>query len=105
MFARVTLFELDTLRMPLNEAVDHFNATVLPALRTQPGFAGVYVLSTPEGKGLLMSLWESEAAAASSLSSGFYDAQVAEFLMLLREPPGREHYEVISAEVPVAAPA
>ena|SRR5438105_2459494 len=102
MYARVTLFELDTLRMPLDAAVERFNEAVLPELRRQVGFSGFYVLSTPEGKGLLLSLWSSEAAAQSSMATGFYDEQVAKFLMLLREPPGRDHYEVLAAEVPVA---
>lgn len=102
MYARVTLFELDTLRMPLDTAVEQFKQSVLPELRRQAGFSGVYVLSTPEGKGLLMSLWDSEAAAESTMATGFYDEQVAKFLMLLREPPGRDHYEVLAAEVPVA---
>ena len=100
MYARVTLFELDTLRMPLDAAIARFKEAVLPELEHQPGYAGVYVLTTPEGKGLLLSLWQSEAAAERSLATGFYDEQVAKFLMLLREPPGRDHYEVMVAETP-----
>ncbi len=105
MYARVTLFELDTVRLPLEAAIGRFNAVVLPELQQQPGYAGVYVLTTPEGKGLLLSLWESEAAAESSLATGFYDEQVAKFLMLLREPPGRGHSEVMVAETPAPAGA
>lgn len=105
MYARVTLFELDTLRLPLEGALERFRALVAPELRRQPGYAGVYALSTPEGKGLLLTLWDSEAAAAAGEATGFYDEQVAKFLLLLREPPGRDHYEVIYADVPLTTPA
>jgi len=105
MYARVTLFELDTVRLPLESALERFRALVVPELRRQPGYAGVYALSTAEGKGLLLSFWESEAAAQAGEATGFYDDQVAKFLLLLREPPGRSHYEVIYADVPATAPA
>jgi hypothetical protein len=105
MYARTTLFELDTVRMTLAEALERFKDLVLPALRQQPGYAGLYVLSTPEGKGMLISLWETEAEAQSGVESGFYDEQIAKFLMLLRQPPGRDHYEVLFSDVPAPAPA
>jgi heme-degrading monooxygenase HmoA len=105
MYARVTLFELDTVRLPLAGALERFKALVVPALRGQPGYAGAYALSTPEGKGLLLTLWESEAAAQAGEATGFYDEQVAKFLMLMRQPPGRDHYEVIYFDAPATAPA
>jgi len=104
MFARVTLFELDTVRLSLKEALTRFEAQVMPALRAQPGYEGVYALTTPEGKGLLLSLWQTEQAAEAGVESGYYDEQMAKFFMLLRTPPGRDHYEVIFSEVPAAAP-
>lgn len=100
MFARVTLFEIDTVRMSLNTALERFTERVLPALHRRPGYQGVYALTTPAGKGLLLTLWESEAAAEAGVTSGYYDEQVSEFLMFLREPPGRDHYEVAFSEVP-----
>jgi hypothetical protein len=33
------------------------------------------------------------------LKSGFYDEQVSEFTMFLRQPPGRQHYEVVFQEL------
>jgi heme-degrading monooxygenase HmoA len=105
MYARVTQFELDTVRMPLAEALERFKAQVIPALRAQPGYEGVSVLATREGKGVLISLWTDERAAYAGLASGFYDEQLARFMMLLREPPGREHYEVLYSDTPVTVPA
>ncbi len=100
MFARTTLFEVDTLRMPLADAERLFQEQVLPLIKYQPGFAGVYVMRTPEGKGMVLTLWENEQAAQSGVENGYYQEQIARFVKFVRQPPGREHYEVIVAEVP-----
>ena len=60
MYARVTQFELDTVRMPLAQALERFTERVVPALRRQPGYEGVQVLATREGKGALITLWADE---------------------------------------------
>ena len=103
MYARVTAFDIDLTRIGLDEALERFKSLILPALRQQEGYEGLYVLRTPEGKGLLVSLWTSEEAAAAGIASGYYDEQVRKFLTLYRQPPGREHYEVVLAENPVGA--
>ena len=105
MFARTTLFEVDTLRMPLQDAERLFQEQVLPLIKHQPGFAGVYVMRTPEGKGMVLTLWDNEQAAESGIESGYYQEQIAKFITFMRQPPGREHYEVIVAEVPARASA
>ena len=86
--------------MPLAEAERLFTEQVLPLVRQQPGFAGVLVMRTQEGKGMVVSLWESEHAAQSGIESGYYQEQVAKFITFMRQAPGRESYEVIVAEVP-----
>ena len=37
MYARVTLLEIDTLRISVDEALDHFRGSVVPAMQEQPG--------------------------------------------------------------------
>jgi heme-degrading monooxygenase HmoA len=98
MFARVTTFEVDTVRTGIGEALGRFKELVLPELRRQPGFQGLQVLTTPEGKGMLLSFWDSEASAMSGVQSGFYNEQVSKLVMFIKQPPGREHYEVIYSE-------
>lgn len=105
MYSRITQLEIDTLRVSMADAVEVFKSRVMPQLREQPGFVGVYVLSTPEGKGLLISFWENEDAAEESLASGFYSAQLEEHMTLFRSPPGREHYHVDVAEMAMAVTA
>jgi len=98
MFARITQFEIDTVRISLEEALARFKEMILPEVRRQPGYLGVYVMRTPEGKGVLLSLWTSEEAAQAGMQSGYYEEQISKFLMFTRQPPGRDHYEVVFAE-------
>ncbi len=100
MFARITLFEIDTVRISLDEVLEQFKELIVPEARKQEGYQGMYVMRTPEGKGVIMSLWASEEAAAAGVTSGYYDEQVAKFVAVFRAPPGREHYEVVIAEAP-----
>jgi heme-degrading monooxygenase HmoA len=97
-YSRVTLLEVDTMRVTVEEAVELFRGVVLPRLRELDGFEGVYVLATQEGKGLLMSLWESEEAAEAS--TAFAVEELERYVTMFSAPPGREHYEVVVAETP-----
>lgn len=99
MFARTTLFEIDTLRISLDDALKRFREKVVPRLEAMPACRGVLVLETPDGRGMLVTFWESAEAADQTVETGFYDEQVAEFLMFLKQPPGREHYEVALFEM------
>jgi heme-degrading monooxygenase HmoA len=101
--ARVTLAEIDTLRMALDEAVALFKRAVAPALREQDGYEGLYVLATPEGKALVLTVWRDEEAADAGIASGFYAEQVERFVTVFRAPPGRERYDVVLAEAPAGA--
>jgi heme-degrading monooxygenase HmoA len=91
--------------MPLAEAIGVFESRIAPALREQQGFEGVYVLATPEGRALVMTLWDTEETAEAGVASGFYRAQVEHFVTVFRAPPGRELYEVVYAEMAEGARA
>ncbi len=100
MVARVTLAEVDVVRMSVPAAVELYRESVLPALHEQPGYEGGYVLSTPEGKALAITFWASAEDAQAGLSSGFYAEQVQKFATVFRVSPGRELYDVAIAEAP-----
>jgi heme-degrading monooxygenase HmoA len=104
MVARVTIAEVDSLRMSIDDAVEVFRESVTPALREQEGFEGVYVLLSPEGKALVLTFWTSEEAAEAGLAGGrsFYAEQIEKFVTIYRSPPGRELYDVVLAEMPAA---
>jgi hypothetical protein len=103
MFARVTTFEIDTLRISVDRALDRFKEAILPEVRKRPGYSGILVMRTPEGKGMVVSLWNSVEAAQQGIETGYYDEQIAKFVMLVKQPPGRDHYEVVFTEEKVPA--
>jgi hypothetical protein len=93
-FARTTLLEIDTMRTSVDDALAVFEAEVIPRLRQQDGFAGIYALTTPEGKAMLISFWDTAAQADADAESGWYPSVLSEFTTLFRSAPGRERYEV-----------
>ena len=105
MFARVTQFDIDTLRISIDEASERFEEQIAPAMRQQAGYRGAVLMHTPEGRGLLVTLWETEADADAGIASGYYAEQLGKFLTLYRSPPGREHYTVAYADVSAVAQA
>ncbi len=102
MVARVTVAEIDPVRMSIESAVEMFRDSVTPALREQDGFEGVYVLLSPDGKALVVTFWATDEAAEAGIAGGrsFYAEQIEKFVTIYRSPPGRETYDVILAEAP-----
>ena len=101
MYARVTLLEIDTMRTASAAAVELLRARrCSPDLRDQPGYRGVYVLPTPEGKAALMSLWETEEQAEHRPRRARYLRRharpVRDALPLRRR--AAERYEVLLAD-------
>ena len=94
MYARTTLLEIDTVRISLDDAVTQFEDLVLPRLWEQPGFQGVYALTTPDGRAMLITFWSTVEQADASAGPGWYPEVLAEYTTLFRSPPGRERYEV-----------
>jgi heme-degrading monooxygenase HmoA len=98
MYSRVTLLEIDTLRADVDGVVADFEARILPHIRELPGYEGVAVLVTPDGKGMVVSFWESEEAVENS--AGLAASAVEEYVTIYRAPPGREQYRVAYADLP-----
>jgi heme-degrading monooxygenase HmoA len=102
MVARVTLAEIDTVRLPLADAVELYEESILPELRELDGYEGCYVLVTPEGKAQALTFWRDAEAAEAGVASGAYAAQLQKYVAVFRAPPGRELYEVAVADAPAA---
>jgi heme-degrading monooxygenase HmoA len=105
MVARATLAEIDPVRQSPHEAIGVFEEAVVPALREQDGYEGCYVLLSEEGKVLVLTFWESDQKAQASRTSGFYQAQIEKLsdFVFFRSSPGREAYDVVVTDAPVAA--
>jgi hypothetical protein len=100
MYSRVTQLDIDTLRLGVGEAVVLVRREVLPRLRQQEGYEGVYLLTTPDGHGLLVSLWSTAEAAGAGEDARFYPEALEAYLTLVRSPPIRGPYEVAFADAP-----
>ena len=76
MIARVTLAEIDAVRMSVEQATRLFDESVVPALREQDGYEGAYVLLSDQGKVLALTFWETEEAAEAAINDapGISDA-------------------------------
>ncbi len=92
MFARLTLTQVKIDK--LDEAVKVTKESVLPAAKSQKGFRGAYLLSEPNGKAIMISLWETEEDAIANEKSGYYQEQLAKFKDMFTAPPVHEGYEV-----------
>jgi len=103
MYARLTLLEIDMVRTSMEAALDRFETDIAPRLQAQPGYCGVFVMTTPEGKGALLSLWETADQAAIEGDHQFYADALGAFATLFRSPPGRERYAVVYADEPARA--
>jgi heme-degrading monooxygenase HmoA len=100
MVARVTMAEIDTMRISIEDAVRRFRERILPPLQEQPGYRGLYALAAPEGAAMVVTFRDSEAAAEAGVRTGFYASQVEQFVTLYRSPPGRTTYDVVVEDRP-----
>jgi len=93
MFARLTIVQVKMDK--LDETVKIFEENVVPVAKSQKGYRGGYLLTDRKtGKGIAMTLWDSEADAIANEQSGYYQEQVSKFKDLWTAPPIREGYEV-----------
>jgi len=92
MFARVTSTQVREDKV--DEAVKVTKDSVLPAAKLQKGFRGAYLLSQPNGKAIMISLWETEGDAVASEKSGYYQEQLFKFRDMFTAPPVHEGYDV-----------
>ncbi len=93
MYARVTIVQIRPGKM--DEGIGVFRDSVVPAAKHQKGHIGHYLLTERKsGKGISISLWETEADMTAGESSGHYQQQLAKFKDIFAAPPVREDYEV-----------
>jgi heme-degrading monooxygenase HmoA len=79
----------------IEEAASIFRDSVVPAYKQLHGFRSALLLVDPAtGKGIGISLWDSEADSAAVQSSGVLQTQLAKFAAVLAAPPTPGTYEV-----------
>lgn len=93
MSARVTIVQF--LPGKIDEAIGIFRDFVVPVGKEQKGHKGHYLLTDRKNdKGILISLWETEADMTMGETSGHYQQQLAKFKDIYAAPPVPEAYEV-----------
>jgi heme-degrading monooxygenase HmoA len=79
----------------IDEATSIFRESVVPAYKQMSGFKNAMLLIDPAtGKGIGISLWESEADRTAVQTSGALQQQLAKFAAVLAAPPTPYTYEV-----------
>ncbi len=91
MFARVTHVQAKPGK--LDEVVALYQESVIPLLEQQGGFHSTFLLTDPSsGKGMSITLWNSDAARLAGDSNGFLLQQVMKVAPMLVAPPVAEGY-------------
>lgn len=69
---------------------------MIPAAKQPKGFGGAYLkTNASSGKGLCITVWESQAdMEAGEAAGGYYQEQIAKLGSLFARPPVVEHYEL-----------
>ena len=97
MYARVVSGQYQSAKM--DEGLEMYRNSLAPAARQQQGFKGILgLVDRATGKGISITLWETEADLKASEASGYYQQQLAKFAPLFSGPPEREVYEVTLQE-------
>ncbi|MGD9032356.1 MAG: antibiotic biosynthesis monooxygenase [Desulfobacteraceae bacterium] len=94
MFARLTIVQVKPDK--IDETINLYGESVVPAAKSQKGYKGVYMLvDRKTGKGVSISLWENEENAIANEQSGYYQEQIGKFKDFFTAPPAQEGYEVV----------
>lgn len=93
MYARVITIQIQPGR--IEEANGIYRDSVIPAAKQQKGFKSAMLMTHPAtGKGISVSIWESEADQKASETSGYLQQQLTKVGVVLAGSPVREGFVV-----------
>jgi heme-degrading monooxygenase HmoA len=93
MHARVTIATAQPGKA--DDVIKVVRDSILPAAKKQKGFKGLFdLIDRKTGKGMVITMWNTEAEMTAGESSGFYREQVAKAAPFLAGAPTLERYEV-----------
>lgn len=94
MYARIITSQLKP--GTIDKATTIWRDTIAPGLRQTKGCKGGYMTGDRHtGKGVVVTLWETEADATNVDSSGQYQQILGLLTDMFAAPPTREQYEVL----------
>jgi quinol monooxygenase YgiN len=84
----------------IDEAVEVYEASVVPAAKSQAGFHGAMLfVDHATGRGVSVTFWESEELMMQGQGSQYYSDQIAKFAALLTRAPEQHGYELVTREI------
>ena len=93
MYVRAGTSQIQSGKM--QKAIDIANDSVVPAVKAQKGFRGIYFMTGAAGGNFLaLSVWETEADMLASESDAFSLEPFAKIGALMAGPPEFDHYEL-----------
>jgi heme-degrading monooxygenase HmoA len=93
MYARLT--KLDFKPDRIEEGIELFRNSVVPAAKSQKGLVAIYLLTDiPKGKAAALTFWRTEQDCVANERNLYYQEQLAKFLDFYQSMPIREGYEV-----------
>ena len=93
MFARLTIFQVKTDK--LDETIMSWKERDIPEHKSEKGYRGAYLLTDRKtGKGVSLTLWDSEEDVITDEQSGLYQKQKDRYKDVFTAPTVREGYEV-----------
>jgi heme-degrading monooxygenase HmoA len=93
MHARVTSVSVQPDKV--DETIRIYEASIKPAIMSQKGAQRVYLMiNRASGKGISVTIWESEADGVAYESTGSYREQVAKVASFFSAPPSLETYDI-----------
>ena len=79
----------------VEEAISIYRNSIVPTSKEQKGFkGGFFVVDNATGKGVSLTLWETEADMQAAEASGYLREQIAKLGATLATAPVSEHFEV-----------
>lgn len=94
MYARLVTIQIQPGKE--DDAVRIYRDSIIPAAKDQKGFKSAMLLSDPgTGKGVSVTLWETEKDLKAGESSGYLQQQLAKFGGVFAAPPSRDSFMVM----------
>jgi len=79
----------------IDEVIRIYRDSIVPAAKQQKGFKGAFLLTDKKtGKGISVTLWESEADMEKGEATGYLREQIGKVASSFSAPPTTEHYEI-----------
>jgi heme-degrading monooxygenase HmoA len=94
MYARLVTLQLAP--ETIDDAIELYRDSVMPAAQQEPGFKGGRLLvDRATSKAISVVLWATEAdILETGAGSAYFQEQIAKFGQLFTAPPVAEHYEI-----------